>query len=193
MKQTLIILTALFIAATAGLSFGQKEFTIMGIMQHSDIEGGCWYLQAKQLKYELKATPEILHTCQVEARMLTLRVRQSPKVQSICMIGQMVEVIEVVDSVFHPHNPPVTHKVVKGTVHKTKQGCWYVLATDKRRYELQAPVPKKFMKIGASYDRMSMVIPGPEGDCGMNDVITISELEPDMIQKDAKEKKSDPR
>jgi hypothetical protein len=175
------------------LSFAQKEFTIIGIMQHTDIEGGCWYVQAKQQKYELTASPEILQTCHVEGRMLTLRVRQAPMMQSICMIGYMVEVVEVLDTLFHPHNPPVFDKLIKGTVHKTKEGCWYVQASGKRRYELQAPIPKKFMRIGALYNRMSKVIPGPEGNCSMDEVITISELEPDMRPKDAKEKKYDPR
>jgi hypothetical protein len=193
MKQSLVFLIALFFSAAPNLSFAQEEFTIAGIMQHSDLEGGCWYLQAKDQKYELTASPEILQTCHVVGRPLTLRVRQAKMMASICMIGHMVEVIVVIDSVLHPHNPAVTDKVVKGIVHKTKAGCWYVLATDKLRYELQMPVPKKFMRIGARYNRLSKVIPGSEGECSMDNVIYISMLEPDMQKIEAKEKKSDPR
>ncbi|MDP4220038.1 MAG: hypothetical protein Q8916_11340 [Bacteroidota bacterium] len=183
----------LCVLSLSGVSFAQKEFTIMGIMQHTDLEGGCWYLQAKQMKYELTASPDILRTCKVEGRMLTLRVRQAPMMKSICMIGTMVEVVEVLDTVSHPHNPPFTHQTIKGTIHKTKSGCWYVQTSKKLRYELQAPVPKKFMHAGARYNRMSVVLPGSESVCGMTGVITISELDPDMKPKQAKERKSDPR
>jgi len=193
MKRILIFLIALFSTAIPHSSFAQKEFTIMGMMQHSGLEGGCWYLQAKQQKYELTASPEILQICHVEGRMLTLRVRQAPMMASVCMIGHMVEVIEVIDTLFHPHNPPVFDKKIKGVVHKAKEECWYVRTSDNHRYELQAPIPKKFMRIGARYNRMSKVIPGSEGDCDMDGVITISELEPDMKPKEAKERKSDPR
>jgi len=193
MKIKYIFLSSLLVMMLPHPSFAQKEFTLMGFMQHTDLEGGCWFLQVKKDKYELTASPEILQTCHVAGRWLTLRVRQAPMMASVCMIGHMVEVVEVLDTLFHPHNPPVFHKIVKGIIHKTKDGCWYVQATDKRRYELQAPIPKKFMRVGAHYNRMSMVIPGSEGDCNMDDVITINQLEPDMKPKEAKEKKSDPR
>jgi hypothetical protein len=83
--------------------------------------------------------------------------------------------------------------MIKGIVHKTKSGCWYVLSTNKHKFELQPPIPKQFMRIGARYNRMSKVIPGGEGNCDMEGVITISLLEPDMKPKEAREKKSDPR
>ncbi len=193
MKRLYISLAALLLSTLPGLSFAQKEFNVMGTMHHSDLEGGCWYLQSKQIKYELTASPEILQTCHVDGRMLTLRVRQAPMMASICMIGHMVEVTEVLDSVMHPHNPPFFDRHIKGIIHKNKAGCWYVLATDKKRYELQPPIPKKFMRIGARYNRMSKVEPDSESQCGMEGVITISLLEPDMKPKEAKERKSDPR
>ena len=168
----------------ANPSYAQKEFTISGVMQHSHLEGGCWYVQAKQQKYELNASPEILQTCNVEGRMLTLRVRQAPMMKSICMMGIVVEVIDVLDTVFHPHNPPVFDKNINGIVHKTKAGCWYISASDKRHYELQAPIPKKFMRVGARYNRMSKVIPGSEGNCNMDGVITIGPFEPVIKSKD---------
>lgn len=189
MKTVLGILIIL----SAHSVFAQNDFTVSGFMHHSDLEGGCWYLQAKNNKYELTASPEILATCYVEGRMLTLRVHQAHMMKSICMMGMMVAVDEVLDSVFHPHDPPYDRKKIKGIIHKNKAGCWYVLATDKRRYELQAPIPPKFMHIGAKYNRISVVLPNTESQCDMNGVITISELEPDMKPKEAKERKSDPR
>jgi len=180
----------LILAALPHSLFAQKEFTIIGIMQHSDLEGGCWYLESKHMKYELIASPEILQTCHVVGRMLTLSVRKAPTKASTCMLGQIVEVLQVFDTLFHPHNPPFTHEVIKGIIHKTKDNCWYVLAKNKKRYELQAPVPKKFMKAGAKYNRLSTVLPDSESQCGMDFVITISQLDPDMK---AHEKKYDPR
>lgn len=193
MKKIFIALTALLPLVLSPSAFAQKDFTVMGIMQHTDLEGGCWFLQTKQMKYELTASPEILRICHIEGRALTLRVHQAHMMKSICMIGTMVEVAEVLDTVFHPHNPPFVHRKVKGIIHKTKAGCWYVRGADKLRYELQAPVPKKFMHAGARYNRMSVVLPGSESECGMEAVITISQLDPDMKPKEAKEKKSDPR
>src|SRR2546423_857476 len=111
------ILSALLVfAVLPNSSFAQKEFTIMGIMQHSDLEGGCWYLESKHMKYELTASPEILQTCHVVGRMLSLRVRQAPMMASTCMLGHMVEVLEVYDTLFHPHDPPYTHEVIKGII-----------------------------------------------------------------------------
>jgi len=194
MKKYLFLIATIFFLQLPRLSVAQNEYNIMGMMHHSDLEGGCWYLQVKQMKYELTASPAILQTCYIEGRQLTLRVRPTRNIASICMLGRMVEVVEILDSVMHPHNPPVFNKKIKGTVRKTNSGCWYVMATDKKHYELQAPVPKQFMRIGAKYNRMSKVEPGSESQCeNMDGVITISMLEPDMMKKEAKEKKYDPR
>ena len=192
LAAALILLLIHLAPASLRPTFAQKDFTVSGFMHHSDLEGGCWFLQAKQMKYELTASPEILATCHVEGRMLTLRVHQARMMKSICMIGTMVEISEVLDTVFHPHNPPYERKKIKGIVHKTKAGCWYV-AAGKRRYELQPPIPEKFMHSGIRYNRISVVLPGTESQCDMYGVITISELEPDMKPKDARERKSDPR
>jgi hypothetical protein len=192
MRQTLLF-SILFLLASTQFAFAQKEFTIMGIMQHTDLEGGCWFIESNHMKYELTASPAILHTCHVAGRMLTLRVRQAPMMASTCMLGHMVEVIEVIDTVFHPHNPPFEKMKVKGIIHMTKDSCWYVLAKNKKRYELERPIPKKFMRIGAKYNRLSTVLPKSEGQCGMDAVITISQLDPDMKQDEARERKFDPR
>lgn len=188
MKTLIIALIAILINP----AFAQKDFTVSGFMQHTDLEGGCWFLLAKNTKYELTASPEILATCHVEGRMLTLRAHLAPMMKSICMIGTMIEVTEVLDTLFHPHNPPFERKKIKGIIRKTKAGCWYV-ASGKRRYELQQPIPAKFMHSGARYNRLSVLLPDTESQCNMNGVITISELEPDMKSKEAKERKSDPR
>jgi hypothetical protein len=193
MSRVAFFLLVFFLAAFSQTAFAQKEFTIIGVMQHTDLEGGCWFIESKQMKYELTGTPEILQTCHVPGRMLTLRVHLAPMMASTCMLGHMVEVIEVLDTVFHAHNPPFEKKKIKGIVHMTKDSCWYVLAKNKKRYELQPPIPKKFMHSGAKYNRLSTVLPKSESQCDMDAVITISELDPDMKQEEARERKYDPR
>jgi hypothetical protein len=200
MKQVLIALAVFFLLSYSQIGFAQKpnlpidqnEFTISGIMQHTDIEGGCWFLASKKVKYELTGTPEILNTCRVEGRMLVLRVRPRALMASTCMLGHVVEVTEVLDTVMHPHNPPFEHRIVKGVIHMSPDSCWYVKTKSNKRYELQNPIPQKFMHVGAKYHRMSTILPRSESLCNMDYVITISMLDPDL-KSDAKQKKFDPR
>jgi hypothetical protein len=182
MKNLITNLLILFLVSATS-AFAQKsnpEFTIMGVMQHSELEGGCWYLDSRSGKFELTGSPADLATCKVEGRQLTLKVRQAKMMSSPCMIGKMVQIVEVIDTAFHPHNPPVNNMKISGTMHRTKTGCWYVLTAKKKKYEIQTPVPKQFMKIGKRYNRLSNVVPGGEGSCNMDGVIIISELESDM-------------
>src|SRR5437764_1027859 len=191
MTKTFLILLAMFFFI--GRSFAQEGFTISGIMQHSDLEGGCWYLESKNMKYELTGSPELMAACRVVGRMLTLRVRERKMMASTCMLGHIVEVLEVLDTVHHPHNPPFYEKKIKGVIRQTKNGCWYVLAR-KKRYELQGAIPTKFMHGGAKYNRVSVILPASESKCDLDAVITISHLDRDMKQKGrAREKKADPR
>ncbi|MEP7234243.1 MAG: hypothetical protein ABI778_02995 [Ignavibacteriota bacterium] len=193
MKRHCYFLVLILLPLLASTVFGQKEYVVMGSMQHSDIEGGCWFLQAKDQRYQLTGTAGILQSIQIEGRNLVLNVRDAQVRQSICMMGKIVEVVSILDSVFHPHNPPVYDKFISGKIHKTNNGCWYVLTAGRHKFELQAPIPKQFMHIGARYKRLSKVIPGPEGNCNMEGVITISMLEPDMKAKTVREKKYNSR
>jgi len=194
MIKIFIFCSVVFLAGIPDHAFAQKgNFTIMGVMKHSDLEGGCWFMESKHMKYELTGSPEILATCHVQGRMLFLRVREAPMMASTCMLGHMVQVIEVLDTVFHPHNPPYKKMMIKGTIRRNNDSCWYVLGKDKKRYELQMPIPSQFLKIGKRYHRISTVLPNTESQCNMDAVITISMLDPDLKPKEAKEKKFDPR
>ena len=67
----------------AVIAFAQKEFTLKGTMKHTDIEGGCWYLEtARGKKYALIGSEEHLHLEPTDMRPLARRpidlgVRQS--------------------------------------------------------------------------------------------------------------------
>ncbi len=167
----ILALGALGRTALAEQKDTSKEFTVSGIMQHTELEGGCWFLQTKTEKYELTGSPEDLAKCYVEGRPLTLRVVLRPFMASTCMIGKRIEIIAVLDTVFHARDPLVMTHRITGRVHRTKAGCWYVLTKEKFRYELQEPIPKRYKRIGAKFDKVTKFLEGREGKCEMNGVI----------------------
>lgn len=180
----------LFTLAMALPSFAQKEFTIKGIMQFTNIEGGCWYLEAHKRKFELTGSDAQLRTVRVEGRSLTLVVKQR-NIQSTCMVGTVVEIVDILDTVFHPHNPPVERYKITGKVYKLDDGCFYVKTKSGKKYEFQGEVPTKYQKSGAKYSVMSMVIPSVDGYHNMSGVILLPNApEPNPINIP---KKADPR
>jgi hypothetical protein len=188
--KTLRISALLLLVLTALPSFAQKEFTIKGIMQFTDIEGGCWYLEAHKRRFELTGSDAQLATVRVEGRSLTLVVKQR-NMQSTCMVGTVVEIVDIIDTVFHPHNPPVERFKITGKVYKLDDGCFYVKTKSGKKYEFQGEVSKKYQKSGAKYSRMSMVIPSVDGFHNMNGVILLPNyVEPKPINVP---KKADPR
>ena len=149
--KTLRISALLFFALVTALpSYAQKEFTVKGIMQYSNIEGGCWYLEAHKRRYELTGTDEQLATVRVEGRSLTLVVKQR-NMQSTCMMGTVVQIVDILDTVFHPHNPPVDRFKITGKVYKLDDGCYYVKTKSGKKYEFQGEVQKKYRKVGEKY------------------------------------------
>lgn len=190
MKRIFIVLFFV-VGILSDNALAQKEFTVSGIMQHSDLEGGCWYLQTKQEKFELTGSPENLQKCYVVGRPVTLRVRYKPMMASICMMGKVIEILDVYDTNFHARDPQLIDINITGKVHRTKAGCWYVETAKKIKYELDGPVPKQFMKIGKKYNRMSRVIPNESNCPDMNGKIVFPPGE--IPGGGIKEKKFDPR
>ncbi len=189
--KTLRISALLFFALVMALpSFAQKEFIIKGIMQFTDLEGGCWYLEAHKKRYELTGSDEQLATVRVEGRSLTLVVKQR-NMQSTCMVGTVVAIVDILDTVFHPHNPPVDRFKITGKIYRLDDSCYYVKTKSGKKYEFQGTLPKKYRKVGAKYSAMSMVIPSVDGFHNMNGVIMlpyVSNSKPINVPK-----KADPR
>jgi hypothetical protein len=184
-----VLLIATFVSRDAR---SQKEFTVKGVMHYSEIEGGCWYLETGNgKKYEIKGSDDELRMVRVPDRYLILVVKQVPNLQSVCMIGTLVQITNVVDTVRRPHNPPVTKMKISGKIGKTEEGCWYVKTKKGKKYELQAPIPKKYQKVGAKYSRMSMVVPSVDGECDLDAVII--ELDKTSPPEKNIPKKDDPR
>jgi hypothetical protein len=187
----LFALILLFIFASKDAR-SQKEFTIKGVMHFTQIEGGCWYLETGNgKKYEIKGSDEELQTVRVQDRYLVLDVKQVPNLQSVCMVGTIVQIVNIIDTVRHPHNPPVKKMKVSGTIGKSGGGCWYVKTKKGKKYELQVPVPKKYQKVGVKYSRMSMVVPSVDGECNL-DAVIIEADKSDTPKKNIP-KKDDPR
>jgi hypothetical protein len=175
---------------TAELSFAQKEFTVNGMMMYSDIEGGCWYLQSHKRTFELTGTDEQIATVRVAGRQLSLIVKQR-NMQSTCMMGTVVEIVDILDTVFHPHNPPVDRFKITGKIYQLSDSCYYLKTKSGKTYEFQGELPKRYQKIGAKYSCMSMVIPSVDGFHNMTGVIMlpyVSDSNPINIPKTANPK-----
>jgi hypothetical protein len=70
------------------------SFTIDGVMHHTNIEGGCWVFRASNgQSYELigKAAKDLLR----EGLRAEVVVRPRRDVTSICMVGKILEVVEI--------------------------------------------------------------------------------------------------
>src|SRR5438094_889497 len=101
-------------------SLGAQGFTIEGFMQHTTLEGGCWYLQSNEGKnYELVGDQDKLSQFRNVGPVVKLTVEPVKNGASVCMIGQIVRVLEIQDL----HRPiidlPTTRMKLSGTVQRT--------------------------------------------------------------------------
>jgi hypothetical protein len=91
----LLCLALLFFSACASTKqYPAGSFTIDGVMHHTNVEGGCWVFRASNgQSYELigKAAKDMLR----EGLRAEVVVRPRRDVMSICMVGRIVEVVEV--------------------------------------------------------------------------------------------------
>jgi hypothetical protein len=166
MKQLFLIV---LLAFGTGSAIASDEFTIEGVMRHTDLEGGCWYLDTEGKKYELRAGDETIRRTREEGKYFKLLVRKSGGA-SICMVGQIVDVVEVIDTVRHPIDPMIMQQRVVGKIRK-KAKCWYVRTAKGKTYELQGTLPKRWKKVGARFDERVRVIAGSFSKCGAKYVI----------------------
>ena len=165
----LILLLPLDLLAQKG---SPKEFTLVGTMHHTEIEGGCWYLETKRgQKYELVGSEENLKKVRVEGRYVTLSVRQAKMMASVCMLGTMVEITEVHDTNRYPRDPVVDTKRIRGRVARTHDGFWYIRGTDGKNYEMQPSIVPSYYKTGLRFNRVVKMISGSEGALEMNGLI----------------------
>lgn len=72
---------------------GTAELT--GSMHHLMIEGGCWqFLDTSNTSYEVLG--ESVKSIQHEGLMATVRVKTLPRIRTVCMVGKVVELVDIV-------------------------------------------------------------------------------------------------
>jgi hypothetical protein len=92
-----IILAALAscVAAEHASKYPDDAFIISGIMNYLEVEGGCWqFIDEDGETYEivgLNVAPLLVNGQKAE-----IVVREIPGVASICMVGKMVELLEII-------------------------------------------------------------------------------------------------
>ncbi len=153
MKSFLIVFFLLPLSA-----FGQ-ELTISGTMHHSTLEGGCWYLQGDGGKrYELIGDPSVVNPLRVDGEHIVVRATPAKGAASVCMIGEIVRVLQRIDTMRYAIDLPVMTIHIVGTVHRTRSGVWYVKDTDRHEYEFKTAPPDGKRHIGAYINESFRVV-----------------------------------
>jgi hypothetical protein len=183
---TLLIVSTQVVASQAA---AQEPELIHGVMRFSSLEGGCWYLETEGGKrFELLADSSIIGSLHIPDRMLSVLVTPAKHAATTCMIGEIVNVVRIVDSVRHPVDMLVMNLQVTGTVHCNKAGQWYVRTAKGVKYLLTKP-EKKYRHIGLKYNEFDRAIRGPEPENGFYATI----IGPGEKEARRFEKKADPR
>ena len=137
----------------AALPAFAQEMTLAGIMHKSNLEGGCWYLQAADKRYELTGDTAMLRELRIEGQHIVVDAEPVKNAASVCMIGEIVRVVRRIDSVRYPYDPPVMTLTLDGTVHRLKSGTWYLKTAPSRGhaylYEFEKLPPAGSRHIGA--------------------------------------------
>src|SRR5271169_539367 len=112
MKKAIIILT---ISLFSSLPAFAQEITISGMMHHSTLEGGCWYLQADGGKrYELIGDAGVLNALHTDGEHVSVLATPAKGAASICMMGEIVRVVRRVDTVRYPLDPLISPMIIDG-------------------------------------------------------------------------------
>ena len=151
-----LLATILLLAATSAIQ--AQTFTVAGTMRHTTLEGGCWYLEtADSQHYELFGDTAIIRPLHVVGLTTRLSVEHMKGVASICMVGDIVRVVERLDTKRQPLDPNIHSVDVRGTMHRTKSGVWYV-KTDHASYEFQQPPATKYLHENARFHRRVSIV-----------------------------------
>jgi hypothetical protein len=127
-----------------------QTFTVSGTMQHTTLEGGCWYLDGSDGKrYELIGDPEIINPLREEGKFINVEVEPAKGAASICMMGEIVRVVRQVEIRHGPYDPPYGEILVDGIMKRMPDGTWYIERKKHHvRYEFQKAPPKSMQHVG---------------------------------------------
>ena|ERR1035437_2192899 len=178
-----VAFTVLFvICLNSNTALRAQSFTVSGIMQHSTLEGGCWYLQGNDGKhYELFGDSATLGPLLIPGAFVELSVAPM-KGASICMIGEMVRVLNVESVHLQPIDLPINFMIVDGAVHRTKTGTWYLTTADGARYEFQDPPPKKKRHSGARMHGRVRILMDKKSTKEQMDGVILSDAPPPKLR-----------
>jgi hypothetical protein len=150
----------LSIAALSAHPAMAQEFLLHGKMVFTNIEGGCWYLDAGGKHYELTGDSAMVASTHIEGAYVTVSVEPAKGAMSACMVGEIVKLVQVQESERHPVDAMVSDMDVKGIMHKSADGKWYVQSSKKVKFLLVHPIAK-YKHTGARYHRFSRVVQEP--------------------------------
>jgi|SRR5665213_329005 len=178
----LLLLSFLAFSSVPALA---QDITISGTMHHSTLEGGCWFLQADGGKrYELVGDTGIVHPLRVEGQHIVIRAASAKNAASVCMIGEIVRVLQRIDTVRYPIDLPVAPLLINGTIHRTRSGVWYVKTSRGREYEFQNPPAKEYRHSGASiHQQFRVLLDKKSTRTGKDGVILSIPVRPRAMQK----------
>ncbi len=100
--RTALIALILAAAACATPSADQYKgaIEVVGTMHLMQLEGGCWVLQAGEELDDVQVyllDGELLPELMTEGATVTLIIRPNPKAASVCQVGTVAEVLEIID------------------------------------------------------------------------------------------------
>jgi len=143
----------------SSLTAHAQEITISGTMHRSTLEGGCWYLQTNGGKrFELVGDTGLVHPLRVEGQHVTVRAELAKNAASICMMGEIVRVLQRIDTTRYAIDLPIMPITIEGTVHRTATGVWYVKTSQGREFEFQQPPAKPYRHVGATIHQRFRVL-----------------------------------
>ena len=158
--KTFIALLMLFVISR-GESAAQS-FVISGEMRHTTIEGGCWYLNGNDGKhYELYGDSALIAHLRVEGTRATLRVQRMKGAASVCMVGEIVTVLQRIDSVRYNQDQLIAPMDLRGKM-QLSNGKWY-LKTATGLYDFQTPPSTKYRRSGAKFRQHVRVLINSSG------------------------------
>lgn len=165
------LFTALLCAVPALAT--EQPFMITGRMQHTDLEGGCWYLEADDgERYQITGSEEQLGQIHHPGKQVRLRVIRTGGMASICMTGPILKIVEIDLTHGYPIDLPTATKRVNGRIYQNKQGCLY-LKLHSGTYELsQEGLPAMYKRPGARFVNLARVVRSKgTSACGFSGVL----------------------
>ena|ERR1700733_9275366 len=155
MKRVLIFLTISLFAP----KIQAQMLTLSGTMHHTQLEGGCWYLQTDDGKhYELTGDASIVNPLRVDSQRIEIQAEIAKGAASICMVGQIVRVIKRIDNVRYAQDPLIMQIALDGKMYHAKNGYWYLKTSSGKQYEFKTAPANVYRHSGVRFHQKVRVL-----------------------------------